>query len=68
MRWDPTKPHNYGDDLENWGVEPDVWVRNSPMDQLQHSDKELKAAIAEVQKMRQAPPTKITSSPTPKQQ
>ena len=26
VTWDPTKPNNYGINLENYGVEPEVWV------------------------------------------
>ena len=29
VSWDPSKPNNYGFDLENYGVPPDVWVKNS---------------------------------------
>ena len=32
VTWDPTKPNNYGVDLENYGVPPDVWVKNSVAD------------------------------------
>lgn len=51
VTYDPTKPNNYGINLENYGVPPDVWVRNSPMDELRKDDRELKAAIAEVLRM-----------------
>jgi tricorn protease len=61
MRYDADKPNNYGDNLENFGVEPDVWVKNSPMDNLAKNDKELKEAIAEVQRMRNAKP-RVTSN------
>ena len=30
VTWDPTKPNNYGTNLENYGVPPDVWVVNTP--------------------------------------
>ena len=62
MTYDADKPNHYGINLENYGVEPDVWVKNTPMDNLAHNDKELKAAIAEVQKMRQQAKPKITSN------
>lgn len=52
MRYDENAPNNYGDNLENYGVEPDVWVRNGPMDNLAKRDMELRAAIAEVMRMR----------------
>jgi len=29
--YDPTKPNNYGTNLENFGVPPNVWVQNSTM-------------------------------------
>ena len=52
VTYDPTKPNNYGINLENYGVEPDVWVKNSPMDILKGIDKELQEAIKEVDRMR----------------
>jgi tricorn protease len=52
VTYDPTKPNNYGINLENYGVEPDVWVKNSPMDILKGLDKELQEAIKEVERMR----------------
>lgn len=51
ISYDPTKPNNYGINLENYGVPPDVWARNTPMDFLQGNDRELKAAITEVLRM-----------------
>jgi tricorn protease len=61
MRYDENAPNFYGDNLENYGVEPDVWVKNSPMDNLAKNDKELKKAIEEVQSMRKDKP-KVTSN------
>jgi tricorn protease len=51
MTYDPTKPNNYGFNLENFGVEPDVMVKNSAMDMKRGFDRELKAAIDEVMRM-----------------
>ncbi|MFN2315288.1 MAG: S41 family peptidase [Gemmatimonadales bacterium] len=51
VQWDPTKPNNYGINLENYGVEPDVWVVNSPMDMLAGFDRELKTAVDEALRM-----------------
>ncbi len=51
MTYDPTKPNNYGFNLENFGVKPDVMVKNSAMDELRGFDRELKAAVDEVLKM-----------------
>ncbi len=51
VTWDPTKPNNYGINLENYGVAPDVWVENSPEDELKGFDRELRAAIDEVLRM-----------------
>jgi tricorn protease len=51
ITYDPTKPNNYGVNLENFGVPPDVWVKNSPMDEAKGIDRELKAAIDEALKM-----------------
>jgi tricorn protease len=51
VSWDPTKPNNYGFDLENFGVPPDVWVKNSPADDAKGVDKELRVAVEEAMKM-----------------
>jgi tricorn protease len=51
VQWDPTQPNNYGVNLENYGVEPDVWVLNSPMDMLRGFDRELKTAVDEALRM-----------------
>ena len=51
ITYDPTKPNNYGVNLENLGVPPDVWVKNSPMDEVKKFDRELKAAIDEAMRM-----------------
>jgi tricorn protease len=51
VTWDPTKPNNYGLDLENLGIPPDVWVKNSPADEAKGIDKELKVAIQEAMRM-----------------
>ena len=55
VSWDPTKPNNYGFDLENFGVPPDVWVKNSPADDAKGMDKELKVAIDEAMRMLKNP-------------
>jgi tricorn protease len=54
VTFDPTKPNNFGINLENYGVEPDVWVRNGPMDILRGVDRELEEAIREVRRMQVA--------------
>jgi tricorn protease len=51
VTWDPTKPNNYGLDLENLGIPPDVWVKNSPADEAKGVDRELKVAIDEALRM-----------------
>ena len=51
VSWDPSKPNNYGFDLENYGVPPDVWVKNSVADEAKGVDRELKAAIDEAMRM-----------------
>jgi C-terminal processing protease CtpA/Prc len=60
VTWDPSKPNNYGVDLENYGVPPDVWVKNSPADEAKGMDRELKVAIEEALKMLKTAP-KVTS-------
>lgn len=63
ITYDPTKPNNYGVNLENLGVPPDVWVKNSPMDELKKFDRELKTAIEEAMRMlKESAPKKITSN------
>ena len=51
ITYDPSKPNNYGINLENYGVAPDVMVENTPEDELRGFDRELKTAIDEAQKM-----------------
>ena len=51
VTYDPTKKYNYGINLENFGVAPDVWVENSPEDELKGFDRELKTAVDEALKM-----------------
>lgn len=55
ITWDPTKPNNYGINLENYGVAPDVWAENTAADELKGIDRELMEAIREVQRMRKQP-------------
>ena len=54
VTYDPTKPNNYGINLENFGVAPDVWVENTPDDELKGFDRELKTAVDEALKMLKA--------------
>lgn len=61
VTYDPTKPNNYGENLENLGVPPDVWVKNSPNDEVKGIDRELKTAIEEAMKMLKAMPGRISS-------
>jgi tricorn protease len=51
VTYDPTKPNNYGINLENYGVAPDVWVENTPEDEIKGFDRELKAAVDEALRM-----------------
>jgi tricorn protease len=51
VTYDPTQPNNYGINLENFGVPPDVWVQNTPEDELAGFDRELKAAVDEALRM-----------------
>jgi tricorn protease len=60
VTWDPSKPNNYGLDLENLGIPPDVWVKNTPAEEAKGVDHELKVAIEEVMKMLKSAP-KVTS-------
>lgn len=61
VTYDPTKPNNYGVNLENLGVPPDVWVKNSPNDEVKKIDRELKTAIEEALKMLKAKGAGISS-------
>ncbi len=56
VSWDASKPNNYGFDLENHGIPPDVWVKNSPDDDAKGIDRELKTAIDEAMRMLKAGP------------
>jgi tricorn protease len=51
VTYDPTQPHNHGINLENYGVAPDVYVWNTPEDELEGHDRELKAAVDEALRM-----------------
>ena len=51
VTYDPTKPNNYGVNLENYGVAPDVMVENTPEDGVRGFDRELKAALDEAMTM-----------------
>ncbi|CAN5664730.1 S41 family peptidase [soil metagenome] len=51
VTYDPTKPNNYGINLENFGVAPDVFAVNTPEDELNGFDRELKAAVDEALRM-----------------
>ena len=51
VTYDPTQPNNYGINLENYGVAPDVWVENSPEDVLARYDRELETAVEQAMKM-----------------
>ncbi|NJD18969.1 MAG: hypothetical protein FIA95_06765, partial [Gemmatimonadetes bacterium] len=51
VTYDPTKPDNRGVNLENYGVAPDVYVVNTPEDELRGFDRELKAAVDEALRM-----------------
>ena len=51
ITYDPTQPNNYGTNLENYGVAPDVWAENTPDDELKGFDRELKAAVDEAMRM-----------------
>ena len=51
VTYDPARPNNYGINLENYGVDPDVWAENTPEDELKGFDRELQAAVDEVLRM-----------------
>jgi tricorn protease len=61
VSWDASRPNNYGFDLENYGIPPDVWVKNSPDDDAKGIDRELKAAIDEAMRMLKAGPKAQTT-------
>ena len=51
VSFDPTQPNNWGFNLENYGVPPDVWVRNTPEDEINSYKRELKMAVDEALRM-----------------
>jgi tricorn protease len=65
--WDPTRPNNVGLNMENWGVPPDVFVKNSPEDELRGFDRELKAAIDEALRMMGDKKWQYTTTEAPSQ-
>ena len=60
VTYDPTKPNNYGVNLENLGVPPDVWVENTPNEAAKKVDRELKVAIEEAMKMLRTATQKVS--------
>ncbi len=60
VTYDPTKPNNYGVNLENYGVPPDVWVENTPNEAAKKMDRELKVAIDEAMKMLRATAPRVS--------
>ena len=63
VTYDPSKPDNYGINLENFGVAPDVWVENTPEDELKGFDRELKGAIDEALRMLKEGKYQYTTEP-----
>ncbi|MGQ0647947.1 MAG: S41 family peptidase [Gemmatimonadaceae bacterium] len=63
VTWDPTRPNNYGVNLENFGVPPDVWVENTPMDGVRKFDRELKTAIDEALRMLRTATPRVSEQP-----
>ncbi len=61
VTYDPSTPNNYGVNLENVGVPPDVWVKNTPRDEVKKIDRELKTAIEEALTMLKDVKLKISS-------
>ncbi|MCP4711814.1 MAG: biopolymer transporter Tol, partial [Planctomycetes bacterium] len=51
VNFDPTKPNNHGYSLENYGVPPDVWVENTPADNIKGFDRVLQTAVDEIMQM-----------------
>jgi tricorn protease len=51
VTYDPERPNNYGINLENYGVAPDVWIENTPEDEVAGRDRELETAVEEALKM-----------------
>ena len=51
VNYDPTQPNNHGYSLENYGVPPDVWVENTPQDNIKGFDRVLQTAVDEILQM-----------------
>jgi tricorn protease len=51
VSYDATKPNNFGYNLENYGVPPDIFVKSSPEDELRGLDRELLTAVQQALKM-----------------
>jgi tricorn protease len=63
VTYDPTQPNNYGVNLENFGVPPDVFVENTPNDELAGFDRELAEAVDEALRMLSQGRWQYTSDP-----
>jgi tricorn protease len=51
VSYDATKPNNFGYNLENYGVPPDIFVKSSPEDELRGLDRELLTAVQQALKL-----------------
>ncbi|HYV98654.1 MAG TPA: S41 family peptidase [Gemmatimonadaceae bacterium] len=51
VSYDPTKPNNFGYNLENYGVPPNIFVKSSPEDEIKGLDRELLTAVQEAMRM-----------------
>jgi tricorn protease len=47
VSYDPTKPNNFGYNLENYGVPPNIFVKSSPDDEIKGLDRELLTGVQE---------------------
>jgi tricorn protease len=47
VSYDPTKPNNFGYNLENYGVPPNIFVKSSPEDEIKGLDRELLTGVQE---------------------
>jgi tricorn protease len=51
VAYDPAHPLRFGFNLENYGVPPDIWARNTPEEHLRRFDRELLLAVEEALRM-----------------
>jgi tricorn protease len=68
VSYDATKPNNFGYNLENYGVPPNIFVKSSPEDEIKGLDRELLTAVQEALRLLAGGKWMNAMNESPKQQ